>query len=63
MDRETELAIVRRAYAKQVMAAAGVDDPQVEAAFASVEREAFLGPGPWAILRGRPPSVRTDPQR
>jgi len=30
MDRERELKIVRRAYGKQVTAAAGVGDPQVE---------------------------------
>src|SRR6266852_6777809 len=51
MDRESELAIVRRAYAKQIVAAAGVADRRVEAAFAAVPREAFLGPGPWPILR------------
>src|SRR5260370_19550678 len=51
MDRAEELAIVRRAYAKQIMAAGGVADRRVEAAFAAVPREAFLGPGPWPILR------------
>src|SRR5712691_9114724 len=51
MDREDELAIVRRAYAKHIMAAAGVVDRRIEAAFAAVPREAFLGPGPWPILR------------
>ena len=51
MDRESELAIVRRAYAKQIMAAAGVIDRRVEAAFATVPREHFLGRGPWQILR------------
>jgi len=45
MDRERELKIIRRA-SKQVTAAAGVGDPQVEAAFAAVAREDFLGPGP-----------------
>jgi len=51
MDRDTELNIVRRAYAKQIMAAAGVVDRRVEAAFATVPREDFLGRGPWPILR------------
>ncbi len=51
MDRETELGIIRRAYAKQVMAAGGVAEPRVEASFAAVRREDFLGPGPWPILR------------
>jgi protein-L-isoaspartate(D-aspartate) O-methyltransferase len=51
MDRETELEIVRRSYAKRVMFAAGVHDRRVEAGFASVSREHFLGRGPWSILR------------
>jgi protein-L-isoaspartate(D-aspartate) O-methyltransferase len=51
MDRETELAIVRRAYAKQVLAEFSVADPRVETAFAAVRREAFLGPGPWPVPR------------
>jgi protein-L-isoaspartate(D-aspartate) O-methyltransferase len=46
-----ELDIVRRAFAKQITAAAGVEDERVEAAFAAVPREDFLGPGPWPILR------------
>jgi len=46
-----ELAIVRRAYAKHVLANAGVDDARVEAAFAAVRREHFLGPGPWLMPR------------
>ena len=48
---EGELEIVRRAFAKQVMAAAGADHASVEAGFATVRREDFLGPGPWHILR------------
>jgi hypothetical protein len=53
LDRmeQGELAIVRRAYAKHVLANADVDDARVEAAFAAVRREAFLGPGPWSMLR------------
>jgi protein-L-isoaspartate(D-aspartate) O-methyltransferase len=54
MDRETELSTVRRAYAKQIMAAGHVSHPGVESAFASVRREDFLGPGPWPIARWRP---------
>jgi len=54
MENEAELGIVRRAYAKQVMAAAMVGDERVEAAFAAVRREAYLGPGPWPVLRTRP---------
>lgn len=48
---ESELEIVRRAYAKQIIAVEGVEDPRVEAAFAKVRREDFLGPGPWPVLR------------
>jgi protein-L-isoaspartate(D-aspartate) O-methyltransferase len=49
--QEWELGIVRRAFAKQVLAAVGVDNPRLEDAFASVKREDFLGPGPWQIFR------------
>ena len=48
---EGKLDVVRRAYAKQVMAAAGVEDARVEAAFTAVRREDFLGPGPGQIGR------------
>jgi protein-L-isoaspartate(D-aspartate) O-methyltransferase len=51
MNREQELTIVRRAYAKQVMASVGLPHSRIEAAFAAVERERYLGPGPWPILR------------
>jgi protein-L-isoaspartate(D-aspartate) O-methyltransferase len=51
MMTEDELKIVRRAYAKQILAAVGVSDARVEDAFAGVRREDFLGPGPWQIFR------------
>jgi protein-L-isoaspartate(D-aspartate) O-methyltransferase len=51
VDRQTELAIVRRAYAKQIMAAARVVNPRIQDAYAQVPREDFLGPGPWPIMR------------
>ena len=51
MEREQELAIIRRAYAKQVLAQVQVDDPRLELAFTQVRREDFLGPGPWVIPR------------
>jgi protein-L-isoaspartate(D-aspartate) O-methyltransferase len=51
MDRDTELEIIRSAYAKQIMAGIGVSDRRIEAAFASVKREDFLGRGPWQIVR------------
>jgi len=51
MDRNERLEIIRQAYAKRVMAAAGVADRRVEAAFAAVRREDFLGRGLWQIVR------------
>jgi protein-L-isoaspartate(D-aspartate) O-methyltransferase len=63
MEREQELAIIRRAYAKQVLAQVQVDDPRLELAFAQVRREDFLGPGPWVIprWRGYLPTPSADP--
>jgi protein-L-isoaspartate(D-aspartate) O-methyltransferase len=51
MDRDAEIEIVRRAYAKQVTAVFSITDRRVEAAFAAVPRERFLGRGPWQIVR------------
>lgn len=51
MDRQAELEIVRRAYAKQILAAARTVDPRLGAAFGTVRREDFLGTGPWQMLR------------
>ncbi|HUO91449.1 MAG TPA: methyltransferase domain-containing protein [Rhizomicrobium sp.] len=48
---EAELAIVRRAFAMQVLGAVGVDNPRLEAALAGIKREDYLGPGPWQIFR------------
>jgi protein-L-isoaspartate(D-aspartate) O-methyltransferase len=57
---EAELAIVRRAYAKQIMLPLDAAHSRVEAAFAAVRREAFLGPGPWPIAyRNRRGYLRT----
>jgi hypothetical protein len=42
MDRDAELEIVRRAYAKHIMASLGLSDRRIEAAFAAVKREHFL---------------------
>jgi protein-L-isoaspartate(D-aspartate) O-methyltransferase len=64
MDRETELRIVRRAYARQILALFNVVDPAVEAAYAAVPRERYLGPGPWQVLRlpgGYLPTPDDDP--
>ncbi|MGY3694880.1 protein-L-isoaspartate(D-aspartate) O-methyltransferase [Bradyrhizobium sp. USDA 3240] len=51
MDPQAELRIIRAAYAKQIMAAANISDARVTAAFATIPREDFVGPGPWMILR------------
>jgi protein-L-isoaspartate(D-aspartate) O-methyltransferase len=51
MDRDAELETIRRAFAKQIMAVFGVSDRRIEAAFASVKREDFLGRRPWQIVR------------
>jgi len=51
MDRQTELGVIRAAYAKQILAAARVVDARLEAAFGAIRREDFLGPGPWSVLR------------
>ena len=49
---EHDLAVIRRAYARQILAAAGItDDPPLEEAFAAVRRERFLGPAPWPMVR------------
>jgi protein-L-isoaspartate(D-aspartate) O-methyltransferase len=48
---DAELAVVRRAFAMQTLAAVRVSNPRLEAAFAAVRREDYLGPGPWQIFR------------
>jgi protein-L-isoaspartate(D-aspartate) O-methyltransferase len=50
------LANCRAAYAHEVLARYGTSDPAVEAAFAKVPREAFLGPPPWSFGTGGPSS-------
>lgn len=52
MTNEDDLKVVRRAYAKQIMAADQVvTDDRIENAYGQVPRERFLGSGPWAIYR------------
>lgn len=46
-----EIKALRRAYAHRTMFVAGLASPVLEAAFASVPREAFLGPPPWKVFR------------
>jgi protein-L-isoaspartate(D-aspartate) O-methyltransferase len=46
MERAQELAIIRRAYAKQILAAAQVDNAHLEQALAQVPREDSSAPDP-----------------
>lgn len=48
---EHELDLVRRTYAKEILALASVADQRLEDAFAAVRREDFLPPGPWPIFQ------------
>src|SRR5216683_2297139 len=43
----------REFYARYVTQSAGVSDSRIIAAFATVERERFVGPGPWSIAVSR----------
>ena len=61
---EQRLAVARRDYARNVLAAHKLDDPRLEAAFAEVRREDFLGPGPWQLFTredGYRPTPDDDP--
>lgn len=51
----TDLAAARRRYAARMLALAHVQDSRIEAAFATVPREAFCGPPPWTLLAEREP--------
>ncbi|MGX5803156.1 protein-L-isoaspartate O-methyltransferase family protein [Bradyrhizobium sp. Arg314] len=42
----------RKFYARLMAAHARSADPRIEQVFASVPREAFLGPGPWTVFAG-----------
>ena len=55
------MAVVRRAFARQMLAVAGVQDERVEAAFTAIRRETFLGPPPWQFVRWpRSPALPHD---
>lgn len=48
----TGIEDIRKFYARLMAANSGSPDPRLEAAFAEVPREAFLGPGPWTVIAG-----------
>ncbi len=49
---EDDLAVIRRAYAKQILAVCMIaDDAPLEEAFAAIPRERFLGSPPWQMSR------------
>lgn len=60
MSADKDLALVRAAYAKDMLRVAGVDDERLAQAFASVGREHFLPKAPW-MLYGRDGSLRRLP--
>ncbi|MBZ9986711.1 protein-L-isoaspartate O-methyltransferase [Mesorhizobium sp. BH1-1-5] len=53
----------RKFYARLMAAQARWADPRIEQVFASVPREAFLGPGPWTVFAGdgRIETPKADP--
>ncbi|AWN49261.1 protein-L-isoaspartate(D-aspartate) O-methyltransferase [Methylobacterium terrae] len=57
----TDLAQHRAAFAAQIAARAGTDDPAILHAFAAVPREAFCGPGPWTVFGAAGSGTVTDP--
>lgn len=46
----TDLPALRRDYARRILAKVGVDNARLEAAYATVPREEFVGPGPWSLF-------------
>ena len=42
-------ADLRSYYARLIAGNAGTDDPRLIEAFATIERERFVGPGPWKV--------------
>jgi hypothetical protein len=48
------LAIVRRAYARQMLGIGNIRNDRLELAFATIRREHFLGPEPWQIVQWPP---------
>jgi len=64
MFNPSELAVLRRAYARQVTFLGDAHNAALEAAYVGVPREAYLGQGPWQIFRwtgGYTPTPDADP--
>ena len=61
MDRDAEQEIIRRAYAKQIMAACGVSDRRIEAAFSLSQARRFSWARPLAN-RALGPRLCPDPK-
>lgn len=59
-DDPPDLAPCRAAYARKVTARDEPPDPDVEAAFAAVPREDFVGPPPWLVGGGGDPWTTTS---
>jgi len=50
---QAEMAVIRRAYAKQMLTLAGIAaDSRLETAFAAIPRERFVGEPPWTVSKG-----------
>jgi protein-L-isoaspartate(D-aspartate) O-methyltransferase len=54
------LDAVRRGFAQRIARLSGVTSPALLRAFATVPREAFVGPGPWRIMSSRSPPFSYD---
>src|SRR4051794_22524071 len=48
------LAVVRRAYARQMLGIGNIRNDRLELAYATIRREPFLGPEPWQIVQWPP---------
>jgi protein-L-isoaspartate(D-aspartate) O-methyltransferase len=55
----TNIDVLRAFYARYVTAQSACGDPRVQQAFATVEREKYLGPGPWKV-RTKTGYISTD---
>jgi protein-L-isoaspartate(D-aspartate) O-methyltransferase len=63
MEAQAELRIIRAAYAKQITAAARVENARLVQAFAAIPREDFVGSGPWMMrwMSAYVPTPDADP--